>query len=145
MRQGVFKYIFVLGFIILLIITYVVFYSKKATPPTDNSNPKSAKTKEAEILPYLLICHVNDRINNNFKMDTIKWAIRIFSDNMLSFVKDTSKVQHYIIDLLAGPNGNLFMVGDEDQSIYRFRAAYPKALIEFTDTYINPYVMFLST
>ena len=28
MKQGVFKYIFVLGFIILLIITYIVFYSK---------------------------------------------------------------------------------------------------------------------
>ena len=28
MKQGVFKYIFVLGFIILLIITYFVFYSK---------------------------------------------------------------------------------------------------------------------
>ena len=28
MKQGVFKYIFVLGFIFLLIITYVVFYSK---------------------------------------------------------------------------------------------------------------------
>ena len=28
MKQGVFKYIFVLGFIILLIVTYVVFYSK---------------------------------------------------------------------------------------------------------------------
>ena len=31
MKQGVFKYIFVLGFIILLIITYVVFYSKDTT------------------------------------------------------------------------------------------------------------------
>lgn len=45
--------------------------------------------------------------------------------------QDTSKVQHIIIGLLAGKNGNLFMVGDEDQSIYGFRAAYPEALLNF--------------
>lgn len=38
--------------------------------------------------------------------------------------QDTSKIQHIIIGLLAGEQGNLFMVGDEDQSIYGFRAAY---------------------
>ncbi len=45
--------------------------------------------------------------------------------------QDTSKIQHIIIGLLAGKNGNLFMVGDEDQSIYGFRAAYPEALLNF--------------
>ncbi|WP_035773014.1 ATP-dependent helicase [Butyrivibrio sp. VCD2006] len=45
--------------------------------------------------------------------------------------QDTSKVQHMIIGLLSGKNGNLFMVGDEDQSIYGFRAAYPEALLNF--------------
>ena len=45
--------------------------------------------------------------------------------------QDTSKVQHMIIALLSGEKGNLFMVGDEDQSIYGFRAAYPEALLHF--------------
>ena len=45
--------------------------------------------------------------------------------------QDTSKIQHMIIALLAGEKGNLFMVGDEDQSIYGFRAAYPEALLNF--------------
>ena len=45
--------------------------------------------------------------------------------------QDTSKVQHMIIALLSGEQGNLFMVGDEDQSIYGFRAAYPEALLHF--------------
>lgn len=45
--------------------------------------------------------------------------------------QDTSKIQHRIIGLLAGSKGNLFMVGDEDQSIYGFRAAYPEALLNF--------------
>ena len=45
--------------------------------------------------------------------------------------QDTSKIQHEIIAPLAARDGNLFMVGDEDQSIYGFRAAYPEALLNF--------------
>ena len=45
--------------------------------------------------------------------------------------QDTSKIQHAIIALLAAGTGNHFMVGDEDQSIYGFRAAYPEALLSF--------------
>ncbi len=49
--------------------------------------------------------------------------------------QDTSRIQHTIIHLLAKKSGNLFMVGDEDQSIYGFRAAYPDALMQFEQTY----------
>lgn len=45
--------------------------------------------------------------------------------------QDTSRIQHAIIDLLAQGHENLFMVGDEDQSIYGFRAACPEALLNF--------------
>ena len=54
--------------------------------------------------------------------------------------QDTSKIQHEIIKLIAQGN-NLFMVGDEDQSIYGFRAAYPKALLNFRYDYLNPYIL----
>ena len=54
--------------------------------------------------------------------------------------QDTSKRQHEIIKILAEGN-NLFMVGDEDQSIYGFRAAYPKALLNFRYDYLNPYIL----
>ena len=54
--------------------------------------------------------------------------------------QDTSKIQHAIIHILAKGN-NLFMVGDEDQSIYGFRAAYPKALLNFRYDYLNPYIL----
>lgn len=49
--------------------------------------------------------------------------------------QDTSRVQHEIIRLLASRDRNLFMVGDEDQSIYSFRAAYPAALLRFQEEY----------
>ena len=45
--------------------------------------------------------------------------------------QDTSRIQHAVISILAEGSGNLFMVGDEDQSIYGFRAAYPQALLDF--------------
>lgn len=50
-----------------------------------------------------------------------------YSYIMVDEAQDTSKIQHAIIELLAGREHHLFMVGDEDQSIYGFRAAYPEA------------------
>lgn len=57
--------------------------------------------------------------------------------------QDTSKMQHKLIHLLAGECPNLFMVGDEDQSIYGFRAAYPQALMNFEKTYPNATVLLM--
>ena len=57
--------------------------------------------------------------------------------------QDTSKIQHAIIALLADKTKNLFMVGDEDQSIYGFRAAYPKALLSFEKNYPNAKVLLM--
>ncbi len=57
--------------------------------------------------------------------------------------QDTSKIQHCIIQLLASGSGNLFMVGDEDQSIYGFRAAYPQALTQFEQTYPKAKVLYM--
>ena len=49
--------------------------------------------------------------------------------------QDTSRIQHEIIRLLAGDSESLFMVGDEDQSIYGFLAAWPEALLHFEENY----------
>lgn len=61
--------------------------------------------------------------------------LRLYQDKFpylcVDEAQDTSKIQHAIIALLASKTENLFMVGDEDQSIYGFRAAYPEALISF--------------
>lgn len=59
--------------------------------------------------------------------------------------QDTSKLQHDMISLLVGEQGNLFMVGDEDQSIYGFRAAYPAALVSFEKTYTHAKVLFMES
>ncbi len=58
--------------------------------------------------------------------------------------QDTSRLQHEIIKLLVERSGNVFMVGDEDQSIYGFRAAYPKALLDFKTTYPDAKILTIS-
>lgn len=61
--------------------------------------------------------------------------LRLYQDKFpylcVDEAQDTSKIQHAIIALLASKTENLFMVGDEDQSIYGFRAAYPEVLLSF--------------
>lgn len=57
--------------------------------------------------------------------------------------QDTSKIQHVIIRLLAGHSGSLFLVGDEDQSIYGFRAACPQALTQFDQVYPDGRVLYM--
>ncbi len=64
---------------------------------------------------------------------------------MVDEAQDTSWLQHEILKLLVGDTGNLFMVGDEDQSIYGFRAAYPEALLEFGKNYPGGKVFRLET
>lgn len=58
--------------------------------------------------------------------------------------QDTSMLQHMIIKELSDKCGNLFMVGDEDQSIYGFRAAYPKALLDFEHDHPGATIMHIS-
>lgn len=57
--------------------------------------------------------------------------------------QDTSKIQHAMIRLLTGKYRNVFMVGDEDQSIYGFRAAEPEALLRFKEDYPGARVLYL--
>ena len=49
--------------------------------------------------------------------------------------QDVSKTQMEIIKTLSYPKNNLFIVADDDQSIYSFRGAYPKGLFEFRKIY----------
>jgi len=51
--------------------------------------------------------------------------------------QDTSKVQHAIIKQLAMKHHNVYMVADDDQSIYGFRGAFPEAIINIDDHYPN--------
>ena len=45
--------------------------------------------------------------------------------------QDINRLQYETVCMLAEPENNLFIVGDDDQSIYGFRAAYPGIMLSF--------------
>lgn len=49
--------------------------------------------------------------------------------------QDTNIAQYKLVSLLAGENGNLCVVGDDDQSIYRFRGATVENILSFEKQY----------
>lgn len=49
--------------------------------------------------------------------------------------QDINRLQYAIVRMLAEPENNLFIVGDDDQSIYRFRGAKPEIMLGFEKDY----------
>lgn len=49
--------------------------------------------------------------------------------------QDINRVQYEVIRMMAQPENNLFIVGDDDQSIYRFRGAKPEIMLGFEKDY----------
>lgn len=49
--------------------------------------------------------------------------------------QDINRIQYEIVKMLALPENNLFIVGDDDQSIYSFRGARPEILLGFPKAY----------
>ena len=58
--------------------------------------------------------------------------------------QDINQLQYDIIRLLAAPENNLFIVGDDDQSIYRFRGARPEIMLNFRKDYPDAKVVLLA-
>lgn len=59
--------------------------------------------------------------------------------------QDINKVQYEIIRMLAGKGDHLFIVGDDDQSIYRFRGARPEIMLGFEKDYPEAKKVILNT
>ncbi len=57
--------------------------------------------------------------------------------------QDTNMAQYELVKLLAGERANLFVVGDEDQSIYRFRGADYRNVARFKEDYPQARVILL--
>lgn len=51
--------------------------------------------------------------------------------------QDINRVQYEIVKMLVRPHKNLFVVGDDDQSIYRFRGAKPEIMLHFERDFKN--------
>lgn len=56
---------------------------------------------------------------------------------MVDEFQDINTMQYQIIKKIAGRDGNIFIVGDDDQSIYGFRGAKPDIMQQFMKDYSN--------
>lgn len=63
-----------------------------------------------------------------------KWQNRIHYVQVDEF-QDSSEKQIQLIDMVSRKNGNLFVVGDPDQTIYEWRGAKPEYFVNFDKVY----------
>ncbi len=73
-----------------------------------------------------------------------KWQ-QVFQYIQCDEYQDTNLVQRDILYMLAGENGNLCVVGDDDQSIYEFRGADPSIMLHFKEDYPSAKVVMMGT
>ena len=81
----------------------------------------------------------DDMLVKCYEMLTDKRQLRIWQEKypyiLVDEFQDICYAQYKCICLLAGKQGNLFIVGDDDQSIYRFRGARPEFLLRFPEDF----------
>ncbi|WP_300277636.1 ATP-dependent helicase [Peptacetobacter sp.] len=61
----------------------------------------------------------------------LEFVRNVYKYILIDEFQDINKVQFEIIRMIANPLNNIFVVGDEDQSIYGFRGARPDFLLDF--------------
>lgn len=69
--------------------------------------------------------------------DILQMWQKKFQYILIDEFQDINQVQYDVIRMLALPENNLFIVGDDDQSIYRFRGARPEIMLGFSKDYPN--------
>ncbi len=72
------------------------------------------------------------------------WQSR-FRYVLIDEFQDINRVQYATIQMLVSPHNNLFVVGDDDQSIYSFRGAKPEFLLNFPKDYEHAARIILNT
>ena len=73
--------------------------------------------------------------------ETLEYYRRKFRYILIDEYQDTNQMQYMLASLLAGGHGNICVVGDDDQSIYRFRGADIGNILSFEKQYRNARVI----
>ncbi len=82
-----------------------------------------------------MICYTVKLLKEN--PDVLEYYGNKFKYIMVDEYQDTNHAQYELVHLLASVHGNLCVVGDDDQSIYRFRGATIENILNFEDDYEN--------
>lgn len=85
-------------------------------------------------LTYELLCQRPDHLR--------AWQAK-FQYILVDEVQDMNLLQYEVLRMLAAPQDRLFLVGDDDQSIYQFRGARPELMRRFVDDYADVKQMYL--
>lgn len=98
--------------------------------------------KEQKLLDFddmIGLCH---RLLTENKTLCDQWQKR-FTYLLVDEFQDINEMQYRVIKLLARPENNLFVVGDDDQSIYGFRGAAPGIMKQFTEDFPGAEIIYL--
>jgi DNA helicase-2/ATP-dependent DNA helicase PcrA len=136
------------------------YIAKRATAAFKKGDIRTDKIEEEKEKMEKLRAAVNEfdnyqqlmRKKNRYDFeDMINWVIRVFKENknilanyqekfqyiLVDEYQDTSSTQNTLIQLLINywETPNIFVVGDDDQSIYRFQGANVENMLQFANTY----------
>lgn len=67
--------------------------------------------------------------------DIRKYYQDLYQHILIDEFQDINRVQYEVIKMLSGENKQIFIVGDDDQSIYKFRGARPEFLLSFPEEF----------
>jgi DNA helicase-2/ATP-dependent DNA helicase PcrA len=114
-------------------------YAATATTPPEKMTARvypeyERRLREANAMDF------DDLLMNTVKLfeehpDALqRWCDR-FSYLMVDEYQDTNRAQYRIVNALAAPHKNLMVVGDDDQSIYSWRGADVRNILDFEKDY----------
>ncbi len=92
------------------------------------------KLRDANALDFDdIILHTVDLLRTD--RETLAYYQRKFRYVLIDEYQDTNHLQYLLASLLAGGHRNICVVGDDDQSIYRFRGATIENILSFEEQY----------
>lgn len=99
------------------------------------------KSKKIDFDDMLVICY--DLLTK--RRDILARCQKLFRYILVDEFQDSNKIQYEILKLLSNSEGNVFVVGDDDQSVYGFRGARPDIMHSFKKDFSNTKVVYLDT
>lgn len=98
------------------------------------------RLKQADALDFDDIILITVKILEEYPQVREYWSNR-FDHILVDEYQDTNTIQYKLISLLREKDGNLCVVGDDDQSIYKFRGATIENILSFEENFKNATVI----
>ncbi len=121
-----------------------VYAATAATPPeklTAKVFPVyQQRLLEADAMDFDDLLGETVRLFNDYPDALERWRER-FSYILVDEYQDTNHAQYELVNMLAAPHRNLMVVGDDDQSIYSWRGADIRNILEFEKDYPDAVVV----